>query len=196
MKIAQEFTVARPLPAVWDFFKDIPRVASCMPGAEYLGQKPEGAYLGKITTKVGPFQTNFEGEAEVTFDDAAHQVRSVGKGVDKKGASRGKMTILCSLFGEGAATKVTVDADVQLSGSVAQFGRTGLLTEIAGVLIATFVQNAEAQLAPAEPQGSVHQERSEQAPAGALPPAKSLSIVSLLLASLRNWLSSLLHRKA
>jgi uncharacterized protein len=189
MKIEQQFVVARPLPVVWDFFKDIPRVAACMPGAEYLGQKPEGPYLGRVTTKVGPFQTNFEGEADVTFDDAAKQVRSVGKGVDKKGASRGKMTILCSLFDEGGSTKVVVDADVQLSGSIAQFGRTGLLTEIAGVLVANFVHNAEAQLAPT---GSAA-EAPKAKEAGA---AKPISALQLLTAAIRNWFSSLRKKSA
>ena len=34
MLITNDFEVAKPVAAVWDFFGDIPRVASCLPGAE------------------------------------------------------------------------------------------------------------------------------------------------------------------
>ncbi len=185
MKITQEFTVARPLPRVWDFFHDMPQVATCMPGAEYLGQAPDGKHLGKVTTKVGPFQTNFEGEAEVTFDEALKQITSVGKGVDKKGASRGKMTLLCRLAQEGPATKVSIDADVQLSGSIAQFGRTGLITEVANIMIARFAQNTEAALSITDTATSTRTSVSA-------PP----SAIALLAAALRAWFARLLSRKS
>ncbi len=148
MKITQVFTVGRPLPVVWAFFHDIPRVAACVPGAEYLGAKEEGRHAGRVTTKVGPFQASFEGEADVAYDDAAHSVTANGKGVDRKGASRGKLAMTCTCEAAGDATKVTVDADIQLSGPIAQFGRTSLFNEVAGVLVQSFVQNAEAQLTP------------------------------------------------
>jgi hypothetical protein len=44
-------------------------------------------------------------------------------------------------------TKVDVDADIQLVGPIAQFGRTGIVTETANVLIRQFVQNVEQKLA-------------------------------------------------
>ena len=37
MLITNDFEVAQPVAAVWDFFGDIPRVASCLPGAELTG---------------------------------------------------------------------------------------------------------------------------------------------------------------
>ena len=46
----------------------------------------------------------------------------------------------------GGATRVDVDADVQLAGPIAQFGRTGIVTETANVLIRQFVQNVETKL--------------------------------------------------
>src|SRR6201999_718087 len=151
MEIKQNFVVSQPLPAVWDFFHDVPEVAKCLPGAEYLGTKDDGSISGKVSAKVGPFQASFEGEAKVKYDDDAKKVEFEGKGVDRKGASRGKMSMLCSLAPEGAATRVDVTADVQLSGSIAQFGRTGLITEIANQLVAEFVRNAETELGNRNP---------------------------------------------
>src|SRR6201999_4515047 len=146
MEIKQNFVVSQPLPAVWDFFHDVPEVAKCLPGAEYLGTKDDGSISGKVSAKVGPFQASFEGEAKVKYDDDLKKVEFEGKGVDRKGASRGKMSMLCTLVPEGNATRVDVTADVQLSGNIAQFGRTGLLTEIGNQLVAEFVKNAEIEL--------------------------------------------------
>ncbi len=199
MKITQVFTVGRPLPVVWAFFHDIPRVAACVPGAEYLGAKEEGRHAGRVTTKVGPFQASFEGEADVVYDEAAHSVTANGKGVDRKGASRGKLAMTCICEAAGDATKVTVDADIQLSGPIAQFGRTSLFNEVAGVLVQSFVQNAEAQLvppdsAPLAPGASEPAATSiSAAPVPAAP--KPVSGLTLLLAALKAWLGSLFRGK-
>jgi carbon monoxide dehydrogenase subunit G len=42
-------------------------VATCLPGAEYLGRNEEGAINGKVSAKVGPFQASFEGNARVSL---------------------------------------------------------------------------------------------------------------------------------
>lgn len=197
MKITQIFTVGRPLPVVWAFFHDIPRVAACVPGAEYLGAKEDRRHAGRVTTKVGPFQASFEGEADVAYDEAAHSVTANGKGVDRKGASRGKLAMTCTCEAAGDATKVTVDADIQLSGPIAQFGRTSLFNEVAGVLVQSFVQNAEAQLVPPAALAPGASEpvttSSSAAPIPAAP--KPVSGLSLIMAALKAWLGSLVRGK-
>lgn len=194
MKITQVFTVGRPLAVVWDFFHDIPRVAACVPGAEYLGEKEGGRHAGRVTTKVGPFQASFEGEAEVAYDEGTHSVTASGKGVDRKGASRGKLAMTCTCEAVGDATKVTVDADIQLSGPIAQFGRTSLFNEVAGVLVQSFVQNTEAQLAPPAPVEAASAGQA-QAMAAPVPATKPVSGTSLILAALKAWIVSLFRRK-
>jgi uncharacterized protein len=154
MKLHQEFTIAHPLDEVWRFFHDVPRVAGCLPGAEYVGSKEDGRHLGKVSAKVGPFQASFEGEAAVHYDEEKKSVALEGKGVDRKGASRGKMSMNCLLLPSGDLTSVVVDSDIQLSGTIAQFGRTGLISEVANALVANFVRNAEAEL------GSAHSSTS------------------------------------
>jgi carbon monoxide dehydrogenase subunit G len=89
MKLHQEFVIARPLDEVWRFFHDVPDVAACLPGAEYLGAKEDGRHAGKVSAKVGPFQASFEGEADVRYDEAAKSVALEGKGVDRKGVPVG-----------------------------------------------------------------------------------------------------------
>jgi uncharacterized protein len=184
MKISQEFNVDRPLADVWAFFHDIPAVAACLPGAEYLGPKDDGRHAGKVSSRVGPFQASFEGEAEVSYNDVDKMIHVDGKGVDKKGASRSKMVMDCCLASVGAVTRVTVHADIQLSGAIAQFGRTGIIAEIANVLVADFVRNANAELAPPAPV------------AAPIPPApaRPVSASALFMAALKSWLLSLFAR--
>jgi uncharacterized protein len=191
MKLHQEFVIARPLDEVWRFFRDVPDVAACLPGAEYLGAKEDGRHAGKVSAKVGPFQASFEGEADIRYDEAAKSVALEGKGVDRKGASRGKMTMACRLQPAGAGTSIVVDSDVQLSGSIAQFGRTGLITEIANALVADFVANAEAAMgARAAPAAVGELERA----ADGAPTARPIGGVGLLLTAFRGLIKSLFRR--
>ena len=97
--------------------------------------------------KLGPFSAAFEGEAQVTPDPATHSGHVEGKGTDKRGGSRSKLVLDYRLAEVPGGTKVDVDADVQLVGPIAQFGRTGIVNETANVLIRQFVQNVEAKLA-------------------------------------------------
>jgi uncharacterized protein len=197
MKLHQEFVIARPLDEVWRFFHDIPAVAGCLPGAEYLGPTQEGRHTGKVSAKVGPFQASFEGEADVRYDDAHKSVALEGKGVDRKGASRGKMTMACALAPAGANTTITVDSDVQLSGTIAQFGRTGLITEIANALVAEFVTNTEARIGIAPTVARPEADAASAAPTAAATPApRPIGAFSLLFVALRGMFKSLFRNAA
>ncbi|MDH3499775.1 MAG: SRPBCC family protein [Acidimicrobiia bacterium] len=146
MKITQEFEVARPIAVVWDFFQDVPSVAQCLPGAELTEDKGDGVFAGKISVKLGPMTAAFEGEATVTPDAAMNSGHIEGKGVDRRGGSRGQVKVDYRLVDAAGGTSVAVDADVTLSGSAAQFGRTGLINEMSSRLIGEFVTCLEAKL--------------------------------------------------
>ncbi len=146
MKIAQSFEVARALPAVWELFQDIPAVAACMPGAELTEDKGDGNYAGRVSIKLGPFGAAFDGEVKVVADHETLSGHAEGRGLDKKGGSRSKLVMDYRLTEAGTGTRVDIDADVQLNGPIAQFGRTGIITETANVLIGQFVTNVEARL--------------------------------------------------
>lgn len=150
MKISQSFSVAKPLPLVWALFQNVPEVARCMPGAELTEDKGNGVYGGKLGIKLGPFTASFDGEATVTPDDATHAGHVEGKGIDKRGGSRSKLLMDYRMMEEGGVTHVTIDADLQLSGPVAQFGRVSIINETATILIGQFVKNVEAKLAALE----------------------------------------------
>lgn len=161
MKISQTFTVSQPPDVVWAFFQNVPALAECMPGASLTEDKGDGVYSGQVAIKLGPFSTSFEGEAKHQSDEQARTGHAEGKGFDKRGGSRSKLLMDYALTGNGDKTEVNVDADVQLSGPIAQFGRAGVIEETARLLIGQFVKNLEAKLAATQPRISVDEGGSD-----------------------------------
>ena len=182
MKISQEFVVSRSPAVVWDFFQDVPSVAQCLPGAELAGQDDDGAYQGKLSAKMGPMTATFEGTATVTPDHEAKSATIEGKGVDKRGGSRGQVKVAYALAAEDPGTKVTIDADITLSGPAAQFGRTGLINEMSKRLIVDFVACLEAKL---------EAETAEEAEAVTATEVKG---ISLFIAAFWAWLKGLFSK--
>ena len=182
MKIANEFEVARPVDTVWEAFQDVPSVAQCLPGAELTEDKGGGVYAGSIAVKLGPMSAMFEGEATVTPDPATKSANISGKGADRRGGSRGQVKVDYRLEAVDSGTKVTVDADVTLSGSAAQFGRTGLINEMSSRLIVEFVECLEKKL------GAATAEEAAAVTAG------EVKGISLFFSSLAGWIASFFKR--
>lgn len=184
-RITESFTLPRPLPQVWATLQDIPRVVTCLPGLELTGQPAEQVYAGRLKVRLGAVTAAFEGEATITaIDPAAHETRLKGKGTDRKGGSRAQAEFVYRLEEVPAGTRVAVDADITLSGPLAQFGRTGILQDVARELTAQFATNLEAMLAAAPaaaPPPVATADDSPPAPrADAPPPAAPLSGTRLL----------------
>ncbi len=184
MKISHEFEVHRPIDAVWDMFQDVPSVAQCLPGAELTEDKGDGGYAGQVSVKLGPMSATFEGEATVSPDVATKTAHIEGKGVDRRGGSRGKVAVQYRLSESGGGTLVAVDADVTLSGAIAQFGRTGLVEEMSNRLIGEFVACLEAKMS------------AETAEEAAAVTAGEVKGISLFFASLWAWIKRLFRRRS
>ncbi len=179
MKIAQEFVVARPPADVWTFFQDVPAVAQCLPGAELTNENEDGSYDGNLSVKLGPMSAAFEGTARITPDEANHTASIEGKGVDKKGGSRGQVKVTYAIAEDPGGSKVSVDADVTLSGPAAQFGRTGLINEMSKRLIGDFVTCLEGKL------GARSDEEADTITGG------EVRGISLFFSSLWSWIKGL-----
>lgn len=182
MKISQEFSVATPPEVVWEFFQDIPSVAHCLPGAELFGEAEDGSYEGKLSVKLGPMTAAFEGKASVEPDASSRTATIEGRGVDKRGGSRGQVKVAYAIVADETGSKVSVDADISLSGPAAQFGRTGLINEMSKRLIGDFVDCLEGKLAAATP-GEAESVR-----------AGDVNGMALFFSSLWSWIKRLFGR--
>jgi len=152
LEITEIVEVDRNPDAVWALFQDVPALTQCLSGAELTEDRGDGSYAGRITVKLGPMTATFEGEADVDSNAVDRSGVVTGNGADRSGGSMGQVRIAYVVEAQGAGTRIAVDADVVLSGAVAQFGRTGLIKEVSKRLIGEFVNCVEAKLAAETPE--------------------------------------------
>ena len=109
---------------VWAVLADFDRLAACLPGAEMTADLGDDRYRGRATVGLGPVSLRFEGLAHVVeHDPSARRMRVLAQGTDRGGSSTQAVIRLAADPAEGGGTVLWADADVHLSGRVAQFGR-------------------------------------------------------------------------
>jgi carbon-monoxide dehydrogenase small subunit len=147
----QNFVVHHPLQQVWAFFGRIDEVATCLPGASIKEAASDRA-VGQIRVKLGPISAEFRGVAQIERDERTHSGRIQGAGTDARSnsATRGDLRYKLIALDEGS-TRVEVTIAYRLTGMLAQFGRAGLVEDLAARLTAAFAQNVEARLSGAQP---------------------------------------------
>jgi carbon-monoxide dehydrogenase small subunit len=146
--LRQSFTVDHPRERVFAFFGRLEEVVACMPGAA-LTEPPQGGHLkGRLRVRLGPIATDFAGEADVERDEAGRRGTIRGEGRDSRTGSSALGEVSYVLVDEnaGAATRVEIEIGYALRGALAQFGRPGIVNDLAGRLTAAFARNVEARL--------------------------------------------------
>lgn len=189
MQIDNHFEVPLPPDEAWKVLLDIERIAPCMPGAELTEIVDDKTYKGKVAVRLGPVALSFAGK--VTFedvDDANHKARAKAQGKDSKGRGGANAIVVFHLQPLEQGSKVLVETDLNLSGSIAQYGRaSGMIEGVATALIGQFAENLKAQLESSK-DGAVG---ARAGPAGE---AKPISGFSLLLKGLWNTIMGLFRR--
>jgi carbon monoxide dehydrogenase subunit G len=197
MEIKNSFEVPRPPAEAWKLLLDIERIAPCMPGAELLQVVDPQTYKGKVSVRLGPVALAFVGTAKFEeIDETAHHARVKAQGTDQKGRGGANAVVAFSLEPSPVGTRVNVVTNLNLSGSVAQYGRgTGMIQDVATQLIGQFASALQAMLAQEKSSGPGAAASPDGATAGgraaeAAPPpaAKPISGFSLMLRVLWNAL--------
>ncbi|WP_213766486.1 SRPBCC family protein [Caballeronia sp. dw_19] len=186
----------------WAILADIRSTATCMPGAAITEQVDATRYKGTVRSKIGPAVMTFGGDIEVLgIDPAAHQLRMLGKGVDKAGSSA-SMDLTASLEpGDGPGKCVLVGcAVVIVNGKLSQFGGR-LLVPVADMMLGQFAENfkASAALVPgvaASSGGAAPASAGGAAPASAADgiasrPVKELNVMAFGWALFKGWLAGM-----
>jgi carbon monoxide dehydrogenase subunit G len=179
MQFSNAFEVSLPPAAAWKMLMDIPKIAPCMPGAELTEVVDSDTYKGKVAVRMGPVVLAFAGTAKFEErDDVAHTARVKAQGSDAKGRGGANALVNFRLEPSGGGSKVTIDTDLNLSGSVAQYARgAAMIQTIAAQLIGQFskslekqvAQSAQSAAAPAEDQWGETAPRSTEGPSRAVP---------------------------
>ena len=139
VNLKERFEIGAPPEEVWPLMSDPAVVTACIPGAELNELTPDGAHRGKVTFKFGPTVAIFRGEARLTYDHAARHCVIEARGIDQKGASRGRARFDVRATG-AAATEVTMEGGFEVAGPLEMFASAGG-QHVARALMKDFASN-------------------------------------------------------
>ena len=145
-ELQQSFTVAHSADEVWAIFRNIEAVATCMPGVTITALPADGQLEGQVAVKLGPITASFDGAATIAFDDVACTGTVIGHGRDSGSGSSVRGEVRFAVTGSGDQAKVDVAVSYALTGSLAQFARGGIITDVAARITRDFSANIQALL--------------------------------------------------
>ncbi len=148
-RFEQSFEVSYPPADVFAFFGRIEEVATCLPGAVIERVPSPDLVEGGMRVKLGPIATTFRGSARITRDAAGARGTIHGAGGDGRSRTEGRIAYAVTSGPTAGTARVTLSVGYTLKGPLAQFGRPGLVREVASRLIADFATNLNARLAGA-----------------------------------------------
>lgn len=149
MQIDESFELPFSRDSVWRAFQNLGMLIDCLPGARLLSPAGQTPLELAFKLKMGPIVAAFSGQGDVAYDPQAFTGRFSGQGTDPKNNSRVKGEARFALLeAAGPVTTVKVSVEFALTGTLAQFGRIGIVKEIAAGLTAQFAANLKRQLVP------------------------------------------------
>ena len=144
--ITQTFILTGGLDEAWEFFRNLPSVASCIPGAE-LVRYDDRTFEGLVFVKLGPIRASVKGNGEYQFDDRNRSVVVTGKGHDRFTRSNVQGVLKLQLYDIGTnQTRAEVTLSFDLQGMLAQFSRSSIVREFTAGLVGEFARRASAKL--------------------------------------------------
>ena len=173
MRLVNSFEVQRGIETTWEILQDVPAIAPCIPGVRLTEVVDDRTFRGVGEVRLGPVQLALACEARLEeIDTAARTMMIRGGGRDAKGRGGTEAVVRVALVRvDAATTRVALVTDVELSGSIAQYGRaSGIIHGVAKEITAQFAANLDARLA-AETPGAVQAAR--------VAPARAPSLVAL-----------------
>jgi carbon monoxide dehydrogenase subunit G len=140
------FEVPVGLDDVWAALLDVERIAPCLPGASIDENRGDGEYGGSMRIKLGPVTSTFKGTLRVAEADATARravIRASAR--DTRGQGAAAATITSTLAPATDGTRVSVQTDMKLAGTAAQFGR-GVVNDVSEKLLAEFASRLAAEI--------------------------------------------------
>jgi aerobic-type carbon monoxide dehydrogenase small subunit (CoxS/CutS family)/carbon monoxide dehydrogenase subunit G len=144
----------QPFGKVWRVLADPGLLIGCLPGAEMTADLGDDGYRGRARVSVGPIKLSFTGVAKIIERDRDNgKLRVLASGQDAGGGGTQADIRLRAVETEGE-TELRADADVYLTGRIAQFGRA-LAGDVSRRMFEQFADSvrevAESGTAPAKP---------------------------------------------
>lgn len=154
MIITTRFELGAPIEAAWAYLLDVPKIAHCVPGASLTNVIDDKTYEGKVEVKLGPIGVAYKGKIMIeSMDASTHTVNVKAEGSESRGRGGASATVTAQLQPSDKGTAVVMTTDLAVSGVVAQFGRTGIMQEVAKRMAERFASCVDQELKTATPAG-------------------------------------------
>ena len=140
LTIEERFTLPAPPERAWLHLTDPERTVQCLPGAELVEVVDDRTYRGTVTVQVGPVTVVYEGEAVFEELDAdARFMKLTAEGRESRGSGSASMVMESRIVPseDGAASEVTVEAEVEVAGKIVRFGR-GMIERVSAEIFKEF----------------------------------------------------------
>ena len=189
MKLKNTFDVPLAPSEAWDLLLDIEGIGPCLPGTKITETVDDKTYKGEVALRLGPVALSFKGKASFEeIDDQGHRARVKAQGADAKGRGGANADVEFHLTPIEGGSRVTIETDLNLSGSIAQYGRgAGIIQATSEQLIGEFAKNLRAQLSQSGASDGAA-EGEEAAPA---PSSRPISGFTFMFRVIMNWLRRL-----
>ena len=143
MEFENQFDVPVDADEAWKILLDIQSIAPCVPGAKLTEIVDEKTYKGTISVKLGPVALTFNGRTSFeNIDDSEKSAKLIAQGNDTKGRGGANAKVKFRIENVDSGARVFISTNLQLSGSVAQYGRgVGMIKDLAQQIIDQFSEN-------------------------------------------------------
>jgi hypothetical protein len=184
VELEKSFVIKAAVDDCWHLLSDIPRVATCMPGASITQVIDASHFQGLVMVSIGPMRLQFAGHLElVMIDTSARTIVLMATGTDKSGSSA-SMKLTSTLVGkQNHEALFHGQAEVTVNGQLAQFG-SRMIGPVSDVILSQFADHFRQKLM--QPSISFQDTIKPEKPA--------LNASIVLWASAKKLLSSLLGK--
>jgi carbon monoxide dehydrogenase subunit G len=150
--IENTLDLSLPPEDAWRILLNIPYVAPCLPGTKLTDQVDERTFEGLVQLKLGPVSLSFRGTAVIEeVDPDAMKVRVSAKGREDRGRGSAHADVTFQLHPQGGGTRVSVETDLNLAGSIIQYARgAGVVTKTAQQLVDQFADRLSTRIESGE----------------------------------------------
>jgi aerobic carbon-monoxide dehydrogenase medium subunit len=150
LEFKHSFDVKAAIDQVWSTFVDVERLAPCLPGAE-ITEASDRVYHGNFRAKVGPASVSYRGTVRLeSADEEQHELVLRASGQDRRGQGSASATITVTLTASDDGTHVDVTTNATITGTLARFGRSGMIHDVADLLMQQFAACVEGKLSGRE----------------------------------------------
>jgi carbon monoxide dehydrogenase subunit G len=145
MEFENQFDVPVGADEAWKILLDIESIAPCVPGAKLTEIVDGKTYKGTISVKLGPVALTFNGRTSFeNIDEAERSAQLIAQGNDTKGRGGANAKVKFHIKNVDGGARVFISTNLQLSGSVAQYGRgVGMIKDLAQQIIDQFSENLQ-----------------------------------------------------